>query len=68
MTYFRRGDPLDDFASHEREQEQFLERLPICDGKKCGKRIDEDYYFEIDTEILCEACMIRRYRKNTNDF
>jgi len=68
MSYFRHGDPLDDFEAHDREQQQELDRLPVCDGKRCGKRIDEDYYFEIDGEILCEACMISRYRRNTENY
>lgn len=65
MSYFRSGDPLDDFYRKDREEAEALEQLPICE---CGKRIDEDYYFEIETEILCEACMISRYRRNTNDY
>lgn len=66
MSYFRRSDPDEDFLHLDREQSEQEEQLPVCDG--CDKSIDEDYFFEIDTEILCEDCMKRRYRKNTNDY
>lgn len=66
MSYFRSCDPLMDFDRYDREQERQRERLPKCED--CGKRIDDDHYFEIDGEILCEDCVIRRYRKNTEDY
>jgi hypothetical protein len=57
-----------DFARHDMEQARKEARLPVCEEKKCRKRIHDDYYFEIDGEILCEDCMIRRYRKYTEDY
>ena len=63
---FYTDDPVKDFERHDRAQEKLLEQLPICDD--CGKRIGEDYYFDIDAEILCEDCVIERYRRNTNDY
>ena len=66
MAYFRHGDPLDDFQ--ELDSRQSEERLPVCEDKRCGKVINEDYYFEIDGFIFCEDCMNRRCRRNTNDF
>ena len=68
MSYFRHGDPLDDFAQQDIEQERMRARLPVCDNPKCKKRIDDDFYFEIDGEILCEDCMNLRYRKSTEDY
>lgn len=65
MSYFRKGDPLDDFARLDMEQERHEARLPVCE--KCGKRIYE-HYFEIENEILCEDCMIDTYRKDAEDF
>lgn len=66
MSYFRKGDPDEDFFRLDLEESELEELLPECDG--CGKRIDEDYYFKIDTEILCEDCVKNRYRRNTNDY
>lgn len=68
MRYFRHGDPLDDFNRLDQEQARREARLPVCENPKCKKRIHDEFYFEIDNEILCEECMIKRYRKNTDDF
>jgi len=64
---FFTDDAERDFARHDMEQARREARLPVCEEKKCRKRIQDDYYFEIDGEILCEDCMIRRYRKYTED-
>ena len=61
-------DNFDQWESHDRKQQQELEQLPVCEGHKCGKRIQDDMYFEIDGEILCEKCMILRYGKRTEDY
>lgn len=61
-------DPARDFDRYDMEQERKRARLPVCDNRKCRRQIDDDYYFEIDGDILCEKCMINRYRKNTEDF
>ena len=65
MSYFRHGDPLDDFDRLDRELRRREARLPKCE--KCGHVIYDEYCFEIDNEILCEECMVERYRKNTED-
>ena len=65
MSYFRCGDPLDDFDRLDREQARYEARLPVCE--KCGVRID-GYYFEINNEILCEDCAHKQYRKDADDF
>lgn len=62
MSYFRLGDPLDDLQRKERLEEE----MPICDD--CTNPINDDFCFEIETEILCQKCMNRRYRKNTEDY
>lgn len=66
MSYFRSGDPLADFARHDRHQEEALKRLPICD--KCRKRIQDDDYYAIDGEILHEECMKEKYRRSVEDY
>ena len=65
---FYTDDAERDFARQDMEQARKEARLPVCENKKCRKRIHDDYYFEIDGEILCEDCMIRRYRKYTEDY
>lgn len=51
----------------ERERERRLARLPICEGFRCGKRIQDEDYYDVDGEILCEECMKRKYRRKTED-
>jgi formylmethanofuran dehydrogenase subunit E len=51
----------------ERERERRLARLPICEGFRCGKRIQDEDYYDVDGEILCEECMKQKYRRKTED-
>lgn len=59
-------DNYDLWAAHDRHKESLLERLPVCD--ECGKRIQDDIYFDIDGELICEDCMIRKYGRRTEDY
>lgn len=65
---FRSDDPGADFDRWDMEQERRRARLPVCEDKKCRKRIEDENYYEVDGEILCEKCMNRRYRKFTEDY
>jgi hypothetical protein len=64
--YFRSGDPLDDFDRYDRMMASREARLPVCD--RCHQRINEDEYFDIEGEILCEDCMRDRYSRSTEDY
>lgn len=66
MRYFRTGDPDADFMRLDMEQAMYEARLPVCDC--CGEVINDDFYWEIDGEILCEDCLNERYRHYTDDF
>lgn len=61
-------DNYSQWEANELWKEKLRERLPVCEDHECGKQIDDDHYFMVDGEILCEACMICRYRRNTEDF
>lgn len=61
-------DPAMDFLRQDMEQARREARLPVCDNRKCRKKIYDDFCWEIDGEILCEKCMNLRYRKYTEDF
>lgn len=65
MSYFRTGDPHDDFDRLDREQARLEERLPVCEC--CGEVIRDEHYYEVDWEIYCEECMIEKFRRNTDD-
>lgn len=66
MSYFRHGDPLDDFDRLDRMQAEYEARLPKCD--KCKQRIHDEDYFEIDGRILCGECLKKEYMKSTEDY
>ena len=61
-------DAVRDFDRYDMARERMMERLPVCDNRKCRRKIDGDYYYEIEGDFLCEKCMIQRYRKNVNDY
>ena len=61
MSYFRKGDPLDDFARHDREQAQWLEKLPKCSF--CGEPIQDEHYYEINGDNVCPGCLDNEFRK-----
>lgn len=66
MSYFRRGDPEDDFDRLDALQAAYHERLPKCE--KCKNTIEEEDYYEIDDEILCEECMKEKYGKSCHEY
>ena len=55
----RTDDPYADFCSHEREQEWLAAQLPECDH--CGKTVD-DYYYNINGDIICEDCLNENFK------
>ena len=64
--YFRKGDPDRDFDRYDMALAQREAKLPVCD--KCGKPINDDIYFDIDGEVLCEECLRDLYERNTEDW
>lgn len=65
MSYFRHGDPLEDFNRLDREQARREARLPIC--SECGRRIYDETAIYRDGEWLCEKC-IENFRVCVDDF
>ena len=59
-------DPLLDFARYDAEQQRELDRLPVC--VECDEPIQDDVYFEINGECLCERCLIENHRKAVEDY
>lgn len=56
-----------DFAADEDYRLAKLEeRAPRC--IHCGEHIADDYYYEIDGDILCLDCLNELYRKDTEDY
>lgn len=59
-------EPLDFFESYDWEQTRKLEKLPKCDY--CFDPIQDDCYYEINGEIICECCIDRFFRKAVEDY
>lgn len=64
MSYFRSGDPLDDFDRLDRAQAKQLEALPKCDI--CGEPIQDDHYYQINGDNVCPECLNDQFRKEVD--
>lgn len=49
------GEPFEDLAQREIDQEAWLNGLPRC--SICGQPIQDEYYYEMGDELICESCM-----------
>lgn len=48
-------DNYDLWLEHDNQAETWLESLPVC--SICGEHIQDDYYYQLGDEIICESCM-----------
>ena len=63
---WKTGDPLADYSRHEAEEERCLQRRPKCDI--CGEPIQDDYLYDINGTLICEKCLERDFRKDTENY
>ena len=66
QMFIMTDDPYKDFDRWDAEQERQLAKLPKCDD--CGEPIQDEHYFHIHGEILCEDCMNDRYRRDVDSY
>ena len=59
-------DPIRDFERYDQKQEEALDKLPRC--SICDRQIQDDYLYVINDELICEKCLERDYRKETDDY
>lgn len=59
-------DPIRDFARWDAEQARMLEHRPEC--ADCGERVQEDYYYLINDEVICPNCLESGYRKSIDEY
>lgn len=57
-------DNYDLWEAHEAEQEKWLGKMPKCDY--CNDPIQDDFYYEINGEVICECCLDRFFRKDVS--
>ena len=60
MMYYT-DDPVADFDRYDAEQEKRLAELPECDY--CGEKITDDYYYNINGDVICEECLKKHFRQ-----
>ena len=57
-------DSYDLWEAHDRKQAKRIAELPVCDV--CDDPIDDDFYYEINGENICEHCMDQFFRKEVD--
>lgn len=59
-------DPIRDAEAHDADLQAELDKLPVC--SYCNQPIQDDYYFDINDEIICEDCLKENFRKRVDDY
>ena len=59
-------ESYDAFARRDAEQENWLERQPVC--VECKEHIQDDYLYDIGGNLYCERCLNREFRKDTENY
>lgn len=54
-------DNYEAWEIHEANRERALAKLPVCDN--CERPIQDEHYYYINGENICEACLRRNYRR-----
>lgn len=63
---FYTDDPIRDFERYDSRREKTLENRPVC--CECGERVQAEYYFDINDEVICPACLFDNHRKDVEDY
>lgn len=66
MSYFRTGDPLDDFDRLDRESSLREKRFPTC--CHCGYKITDRKMFDVDGNYYHIDCAKDEFLKLTSDY
>ena len=59
-------DPHADFDRHDREQNEWLKRLPVCCS--CGEPIQSEKLFDIEGDLYCEDCGKSEFVHDIEDY
>ena len=54
-------DPNADFDRRDRDQQDWLEKRPVC--SVCGEHIQDEHYYLINDENICPECLENEFRK-----
>jgi hypothetical protein len=58
-------DNHDVFMAHEQEKERWLAGRPVC--SYCEQHIQEEFFYEIDCEKVCEDCLKLHFRRTVQE-
>jgi uncharacterized CHY-type Zn-finger protein len=58
-------DNLEQFNIHSQEQEDALEKRPLCSW--CRQRIQSEHLYNIDGDLVCQTC-INGCKEDTDDY
>ena len=59
-------DNYSQWQDHERKQEAWLLKRPVC--CYCCEHIQDDYFYQINDEVMCQECLDSQFRKRTEDY
>ncbi len=59
-------EPLKDFDRYDADQQAKLDKLPKCSD--CGKSIQDEHFYLINDEAICQNCLDSNYRKDIEDY
>ena len=59
-------DAYDAWEAHERAQNEWLGRCPVC--VRCEEPIQEEELFDFDGELYCVSCAEEEFKKRTEDY
>lgn len=54
-------DPIADAAAYDAELARLEEKVPVC--CYCNRPVAEDYYYEINDEVICAECLQQHFRR-----
>lgn len=63
---YRTDDPVRDFDLYDRDQNEWLNRRPVCSG--CRDRIQEGHAYEVRGRYYCEECQDVAWEKVKLDY
>ena len=66
LVFYRTDDPAADFDRYDAEQQKQLEKCPKC--SMCDEHIQDEHYYEINDEVICEECLNDNFRKSVEDY
>ena len=54
-------DPVADAAAYDAELARLEKELPVCCN--CDRPVMDDYYYEINDEVICAECLDKHFRR-----